>query len=294
MMPVAPDRPAVSGAFARESARVVQLVRECGAGPGTAVPGLDWNVAQLVAHLSAVYLVFEQAVRGESQSPQLEAAVAEAEDAGAGAGAGKAPRFSVVLAAANASALDPLAVDDLRAAADGLAARAASLGAALEAAEDFDRQVATPWYGSTMTRSVGTLACLSITETIVHCRDLACSIGADPTMSAGAAAAAAPTVMSAMLPLMLDGRKAAGFRGTFEVRLRGAQGFGMHIADGTVECFEPGARAADCVLTLDPRAALLLGFRRRSFARTALTGGALAGGRRPWLGLKFPGLFVSP
>jgi hypothetical protein len=286
MSPVAPDRPAVSQAFAKESERVVALVRGCGTDPKTAVPGLAWSLAQLVAHLTGAYLVFGQAVRGEFENAQLEEAVAQAATAD--------PALPAVVAASNAYAVDLLTVEDVQTAADGLAAQAAALCEALKAAEDFGREVATPWYGPETTRTVGTLASLAVTETLVHGRDLACAANKDTSMSRSSAATAVPTVMSAMLPLMFDAKKAGGFHATFEVRVRGSARFGMQIADGAARCFDAGEGAVDCVLTLDPCAALLLGFRRTTLARTILTGGVISTGRKPWLGLKFPGMFVSP
>lgn len=284
MWTVTPDRQAVSEAFGRESERVVGLVRGC---PDLRepVPGLAWNVGQLAAHLTAVYLVFGATLRGGYQDTELERAVggARADDGLPG-----------TIAAANDYAVGLLKADDARTAAEGLGSQAAAFIEALAAEDDLDRELDTPWYGIGMTRSVGTLASLVVTESLVHGRDLALAMHADPKMSQSSAAAATPTVMSAMLPLLLDGGRAKGFSADYELRLRGGRRFAMRIADGKAECSETGSRDADCVLTLDPRAALLIGFGRRSLARATLTGGALASGRRPWLGLRFPSLFATP
>jgi hypothetical protein len=40
--------------------------------------------------------------------------------------------------------------------------------------------------------------------------------------------------------------------------------------------------------------ALLVGFHRRKLWQAIASGGALAYGRRPWLGLRFPSLFSLP
>jgi hypothetical protein len=130
-------------------------------------------------------------------------------------------------------------------------------------------------------------------------------------MSHSSAAVATPAVMSAMLPLLLVPERACGHRAVYEVRCRGGERFLMRVADGKAECFQAAERAerkvdcvitldpraerkVDCVITLDPRAALLIGFGRSSLARAILRGGAFAGGRRPWLGLRFTGLFATP
>lgn len=284
MWTVTPDRQAVSEAFAKESERVAERIRGS-RDLRDPVPGLKWTVGELAAHLTAVYLVFGAALRGGYQDPELERAVA-----GAGADGG----LPGTIAAANDYAVGLLAAHDARTAADGLAAQAAAYLEALAARDDLAGEVSTPWYGIGTTRNVGTLASLAVTESLVHGRDLALAVRADPMMSQSSAAAAAPTVMSAMLPLLFDGGKAKGMKADYELRLRGGQRFALRVADGNAECFEAGGRGVDCVLTLDPRAALLIGFSRRSLAHTVLSGGVIAHGRRPWLGLRFPSLFTTP
>ena len=279
-----PDREAVSQAFAKESERVVGLVRGC-RDLGQPVPGLAWTVGQLVAHLTAVYLAFGETMRGGYQDPELVSAVSRV---------GKDEGLPATIAAANEYAVGALTAADARTAADGLAAQASTFLEALAAEHELTRELATPWYGHGATRGVGVLASLVVTESLIHGRDLARAVGADPKMSQSSAAAATPTVMSAMLPLLLDQAKAKGLRADYELRLRGGQRFVVRIAEGKAECFEAGAREVDCMITLDPRAALLIGFGRRSLARATLAGGVLAGGRKPWLGLRFPSLFATP
>ena len=287
MWSVTPDRQAVSDAFAQESARVVELVRGC-RDLRDPVPGLAWNVGGLAAHLTAVYMAFGATMRGDHQELGLADVVAAAGDTGGLPG---------TIAVANEYAIELLAADSALSAAQGLATHAAAFLEALGAEEDLTRELDTPWYGVGMTRSVGMLASLAVTESLVHGRDLALAVHADPRMSQSSAAVATPTVMSAMLPLLLAADRAKGHRAVYELRLRGGERFLLRIADGKAECFEAGERATrkvDCVLTLDPRAALLIGFGRSSLARAILNGAAFAGGRRPWLGLRFSTLFATP
>jgi uncharacterized protein (TIGR03083 family) len=287
MWSVTPDKQAVSEAFARESERAVGLVRGC-RDLREPVPGLDWNVGQLAAHLTAVYLAFGATIRDGYQDTMLTSAVAAAgEDIG----------LPATIAAANEYAISQLTADTAAKAAEDLAANAAVLLEALTQQEDLAREIETPWYGIGMTRSVGTLASLAVTESLVHGRDLARAVRADTRMSQTSAAAATPTVMSAMLPLLFDAASAKGLRADYEVRLRGGDRFLMRIADGKAESFDAGARGerkVDCVISLDPRAALLIGFGRSSLTRAILNGGALSSGRRPWLGLRFSALFATP
>jgi hypothetical protein len=287
MWTVTPDRQAVSEAFAKESDRVVELVRGC-RDLRDPVPGLNWNVGQLAAHLTAVYLAFGEAMRGGYQDTDLVQAVAAAEDGGG---------LPARIAAANEYAIELLAAEGALSAAEGLAMQATALLEALSREEDFTRELDTPWYGIGMTRNVGTLASLAVTESLVHGRDLASAVHADTRMSQSSAAVATPTVMSAMLPLLFDADRANGLKVDYEVRVRGGERFLVRIADGKAESFEPGARGerrVDCVISLDPRAALMVGFGRSSLTRAILRGGAFSSGRRPWLGLRFGALFATP
>ncbi|HTJ69726.1 MAG TPA: maleylpyruvate isomerase N-terminal domain-containing protein [Actinospica sp.] len=287
MWSVTPDRQAVSAAFAQESARVVELVRNC-RDLREPVPGLAWNVGQLAAHLTSVYLAFGSTVRGDYQDADLERAAA---------GAGADAALPATIAAVNEYAIGLLTADSAAAAAEGLAEQAAAFLEAIAAEDDLARELPTPWYGIGMTRSVGTLASLVVTESLVHGHDLARAVHADPRMSQSSAAAATPTVMSAMLPLLFAADRAKDHRAVYEVRVRGGERFVMRIADGRAECFaaaEQDARKVDCVISLDPRAALLIGFGRSSLARAILNGAAFASGRRPWLGLRFTSLFATP
>ncbi|MBR7830598.1 maleylpyruvate isomerase N-terminal domain-containing protein [Actinospica sp. MGRD01-02] len=295
MWSLTPDEQAVSKAFEQESERVISLVRGS-RDLREPVPGLKWTVGQLAAHLTAVYLTFGATMRGDYQDARLTTAVAAAVAAVVAAPDG-ARGLPATVAAANEYAIEQLAVDSPEAAADGLAVNAAALLTALAGQDDLAREVDTPWYGEGMTRSVGTLASLAVTESLVHGRDLARAMHADARMSQASAAAATPTVMSAMLPLLFDANRAKGLEADYEVRLRGAAGFLVRIADGTAECsdaLERGERKVDCVISLDPRAALLVGFGRCSLARAIVSGGALSTGRRPWLGLRFTTLFATP
>ncbi len=288
MLTVTPDRDAVAQALAQESGRVVDLVRGC-RDLRAPVPGLAWDVGQLAAHLTAVYMVFAQTLCEEYQNAQLEQAVACAEE-----GSARPATLRATVAAANEYAIDQIRFENAQTAADALAAQAAALRAALADEADFSREVATPWYGLSRTRTTGTIASLAVTESLVHGHDLARAVRADSKMSQRSAATAAPTVMTAMLPLTLDTDRAKGVSAAYEVRVRGGRRFVVRIADGNAECFEPGEHRVDCVVSLDPRAALLLGFGRKPLARVALTGGAMSMGRKPWLGLTFLRMFDTP
>ena len=112
-------------------------------------------------------------------------------------------------------------------------------------------------------------------------------------MDEQAAAAVVPTVMTAMLPLLVDPVTAGDFTGTFEIRVRGAAPFVLAVDAGTASAQPADGRRADCVISLTACAALLIGFRRQPLWRAVLSGASMSYGRRPWLGLRFPQLFLS-
>ena len=115
-----------------------------------------------------------------------------------------------------------------------------------------------------------------------------------PWLDERSAAAAAPIVMSEMLPLLVDPAGARGFTGSFEVRVRRAPRFVIRLDAGRAWSVPADGHEVDCVLSLSGCDALLVGFRRRRLWRAIASGGALAFGRRPWLGLRFHTLFQLP
>lgn len=279
-MIVEPDRDALRAALDRESRRLVDRVR---ASPhlDTPAPGLEWTAGQVVAHLCVVYRAFALAVRGEDLTADITANL------------GVGETLPEVVASTNARALAVVTFAGPREAADALRECADELLAALDTDPDFDAARPTPWYGTGVTRTVGTLAALSVSESVVHGYDLAGALRARPWLDERSAAAAAPTVMSEMLPLLVA-PGAASFTGSFEVRVRQAPRFVLRLDAGRARTAPADGRAVDCVLSLSGRDALLVGFRRRKLWRAIASGGALAYGRRPWLGLRFNTLFQLP
>jgi hypothetical protein len=143
----------------------------------------------------------------------------------------------------------------------------------------------------------GSLLAMAVSEFLVHGYDLARAAGAVNRPSAAtltSATAVTATVMSEMLPRVLDERRAAEFAGSFEIRVRGGQPFVLRIADGKASCEVGESRDVDCILSLSAYDALLMGFGRVPVWRVIASGKALSYGRRPWLGPRFNRLFVTP
>jgi uncharacterized protein (TIGR03083 family) len=274
------DGAALAAVLRTESGRLCQLLAG-GADIGRPVPGLDWTVAQVAAHLLSVYGVFGAAVAGEDVS-SLFAATPDS------------PSLAERIAAVNDFAVDQLRLDDPAEASAALGAAAARLAAAIEAHPDLTQTIATPWYGSTAAHEVATVAALAGSETLVHALDVARGLGVGHRLSAAAAAVVTPIVFAKMLPYTVDPRAARGVTVRYEVRLRGAARLRVAIEDGVATTGPAGSGPVDCVLSITPVAALLTGFGRQPVWRAVFAGESFTYGRKPWLGPRFPHFFRHP
>jgi len=289
MTSVQPDGRAVRQALEQASERAAGLVRQPAPLDGP-VPGLDWTKAELVAHLCAICEAFASTLRGEDFAERF------GSDFVGSYGTG--PTLRDAVAATNAKVVTAASFATPGAAADALSAGAAALLDAFDSHPDLNARRPAPWYGPEVTMPAGSLMSLAVAELLVHGYDLARAAGAgaglrpSPALAASATAVAA-TVMSEMLPRMLDERTANGFTGSFEVRVRGGERFVLRIADGKAWSEPAGSRNVDCVLTLSAYHALLMGYDRVPVWRVIAAGKARAAGRRPWLGLRFDRLFPA-
>jgi putative sterol carrier protein len=75
--------------------------------------------------------------------------------------------------------------------------------------------------------------------------------------------------------------------------MRGGRRFRIAVADGAATVTAADERA-DCVITADPVAFLLLGYGRITQWPQIARGRLRAGGRKPWLAMRFASLLVSP
>ena len=81
----------------------------------------------------------------------------------------------------------------------------------------------------------------------------------------------------------------------FEMRLRGIETRALFtITDDELQISKPGGGRADCYISGEPTALLLLMYGRTGPLRPALTGHVVAWGRRPWLAHRFLGVFHNP
>ncbi|MBE1551091.1 uncharacterized protein (TIGR03083 family) [Mycobacterium sp. OAS707] len=250
----------VSSTCQRATDRFVELLRSAPDAQAS-VPGLDWTVAQVAAHvvsLTARYVPFVQ-------------------------GQGKA--FYATMPEMNAHELDALSAFSLDELADRLEAGTASLlslcpsGRAPARLFDLD---------SDCTSAIA----LYVEELLVHGLDIARAVGRTWSITHDEAVIAIGG-LTVPLPKFVDPQSTRGMEATYELRLRGGPTCAMTVADGAVS-FSPGpAPNADCRISADPVAFLLTGADREPEWKALLGGKMVAFGRKPWLALRFKKLFVK-
>jgi uncharacterized protein (TIGR03083 family) len=99
-----------------------------------------------------------------------------------------------------------------------------------------------------------------------------------------------------VLPHYVDPQRATGLTATFDIRLRGDPAAHAIFAfdHGRLAIQPPEGQRADCRISADPAAYLLVTYGRSGPLAPALTGRIFASGRKPWLGLRLPQLFRNP
>lgn len=122
-----------------------------------------------------------------------------------------------------------------------------------------------------------------IGEFVVHGHDIARAVGARWWVE--------PDVVlmiirgrQQVLPSWVDPTAAAGHDGTYDIRLRGcSERYLYEFTDGELIINPDDPRRAEVHVSVDPAAALLIGYGRLSPTWAALTGRAFAWGSKPWL-----------
>jgi uncharacterized protein (TIGR03083 family) len=140
-----------------------------------------------------------------------------------------------------------------------------------------------------------TAAGIATGEMLVHGYDLAKALRQPWKIPPGDAAVVLDSLLN-IVPNFVDQENAAGLRAVYDVRLRGRSSrYRIAFDDGacTVDRLEK-VRDADCRMSADPVAFLLVSFGRRSQWWAAATGKVTAWGRKPWLGFKFASLLRAP
>jgi uncharacterized protein (TIGR03083 family) len=272
------DREAAWAAISAAAARFTALLQETD-DIERPTENTDWTVAETAAHVSIVLTMFSAAIAGEPQVLTPEQYI-EA-------------NFPTRLAAGNAATIAMVDHTDTGRLA-GLITAGAQRFLKLSAAADPELECETPWYGPGRTRTVDCLTALALGELTMHGHDIATGTGRPWPISAAHARLILGTVCPNMSPLAVRPHAARGAPVSYEVRLRGnGPRYVIRVADGTAQVRHAGG-PVDCVISADPVTYLLVVYGRMPLGRALLRGGMLAWGRRPWLGLRFKGLFFNP
>ena len=195
---------------------------------------------------------------------------------------------SVLSAKVNARHLEEVPERDLHRLADMLEAAAdAYVNAAVTA--DPRAEIVSP---NGLVIAPPTMAALLLGEQLIHGLDIARTAKIPWPIATADALLVFPGALTVM-PQYLRPRRSAGVRVSFELRMRGGPSYRMAVDDGKAVITSAGPRA-DCVITADPVAFLLLGYGRIPPLSPVLRGRLRPGGRKPWLAMKFGTLLYSP
>ena len=243
--------------------------------PDAPAPGLKWTAAETAAHVVGDLRDYTQALTRHANGYMTHANRPTESPSG-------------LSAMVNARHLEEVPERNLHHLADLLEAAAAAYLAAAASA-DTGADIATP---NGLVIGPSTMTCLLLGEQLVHGLDIARAAGLRWTIGAGDALLVIPGVLT-VLPQYLRPSRAAGVRISFELRMRGGAGYRMAVSDGTAVVTSAGEKA-DCRITADPVAFLLLGYGRIPQWSPVIRGQLRLGGRKPWLARKFGWLLYSP
>lgn len=229
------------------------------------VKGLEWSVADLGAHLINEAERFERFGRGETQA---------LDD----------------IARTNADEIATVGERDPALQAQLFLDTHARYMALAKQHEGTDPYV---WFDTTMEWAEA--AGIYLGELNLHAVDLARTQGMTHTIKSDDALLVIAGLLP-ILPTFVHPDRARTFRGTFKLVPRGGTPLLLSFIEGQLVVTQARREAdsADCTITADPAAFLLVGYGRTSIWGPILRGKLFATGRKPWLGLKFGSLLVKP
>jgi hypothetical protein len=267
---------AARAAFADAVARSVQLWRSI-AQSTAPVPGLAWTASQTAAHVVCDMREYTEAltrhVNGDHAAINIPAGSA-----------------AWARTAVNDRHLVDVSERDLRRLADMLEQTAARYLAVASAVDTSEPAAILTADGLVLEPAV--MTCLLLGEQLVHGLDIARGAHRPWSISRDDALLVIPAVLT-LAPKYLRPTRTKKLNISYELRIRGGRHYRMAIANGTGVVTAAGEKA-DCVITADPVAFLLVGFGRVSQFPVLLRGKLRAGGRKPWLAAKFGTLLDSP
>ena len=243
--------------------------------PDAPAPGLHWTAAETAAHVVGDLRDYTQALTRHTAGYMTHA---------------NRPTESPsrLSAKVNARHLEEIRERNLSRLADMLEVAAdAYLNAAANA--DLSAEIATP---NGLVIGPPTMAALLLGEQLIHGLDISRTAKIRWPIAADDAFLVIPGVLT-VAPQYLRPQRAAGVRISFELRMRGGASYRLTVDDGTAVVTAAGEKA-DCHITADPVAFLLLGYGRIGQLSPVLRGQLRPGGRKPWLAMKFGTLLETP
>ena len=263
------DLAAVRAALQRVAPNVAGLVRSA-PDAGAPVPGSDWTVGDVAAHL----VIGAEAYAGYATGATN--AVFDVSDIAGGS-----------LTRSSAALLDAERERDLPGLADRMESAATAV---LQASEGRGADDIVLWNG----QPIGLSAMLGIglAEFLLHGRDLAKALSQPWPIEPGDARLVLASALP-VLPLLVDPVTTAHAHARYDLRVRGGAHVVLAIGDGTLRVGPPDS-SVDCHVSADPVALLLVAYGRTSQWGPILTGKLVAWGRKPRLGPKLVSYLVAP
>ena len=220
------------------------------------VPGLTWTVGELGAHLVTGAQLWRRMLAGDP-SP-----ITSLSD-----GSVHTARMIAEFPERDPATLAELIEVESRATADEMSARAPD--------------VPYPWHAG-LALTTGQSEAIGLGELLVHGFDLARALGRPWDIPSDYACFVIYGA-GAVLPAAVDHAAAQGFTASYDLRLRGGVPLAMRFTNGSLTVEPGGTSRADCRISADPPAFLLLSYGRATPWRFIARGQLIAWGRRPWL-----------
>jgi hypothetical protein len=249
--------------------RTAQLWRDI-EDPSAVVPGLTWSAVETAAHVVGDMREYTAALTRHVKGQR---AVAEVPD-------GSPVRARTL---ANGRHLIDIAEREPRRLADMLEETAANYLATAASVEAADHRSIVTADGLVLEPAV--MTCLLLGEQLVHGLDIARAVNRPWTIGRDDALLVIPAVLS-IVPKYLRPLRTKDLSISFELRMRAGCRYRLAVDNG-VGVVTVAGQKADCVITAEPVAFLLVGFGRVPQWSQLIRGKILAGGRKPWLAAKF-------
>lgn len=132
-----------------------------------------------------------------------------------------------------------------------------------------------------------------LTHMLGHGYDLARALGRPHMIDRTRVELSLPFLITAM-PRVADATTTARLTAGYAIRLWGGARFGVTFTDGAVTVTPRPPARPDCTILIEPVTFLLMALGRIGPNGAMARGRVFARGRKPWLALRFPGLFKAP